>query len=214
MKKIMGVSLWTWAAGIAVTLAAVAAIGQAVDIGSRRPKEAVATVASKNKFSPEIEMLGGAALLQIQLRSWAVDSVETCETDLDKQTLPGKAALAVIALNEAKASLAKYDAKVEAALGRLTAKEEPGGLLVEQLKEFCSYTESVIYEHSLSLKCSGYSPETKELFTESLRIRGSDRGGVSLDDVRRGQYESEVMQRVKAEREAQIERYRREANPR
>ena len=211
MKKIMGVSLWTWAAGIVVTLAAVAAIGQAVDIGSRRPKEVVATAARKDKSSPEVEALGGAALQEIQLRSWAVDSVATCETDLEKQTLPGKAALAAITLKESKERLAADDVDVAAALKKLTAAEGGSGRLAGQLKEFCRYTESVIYEHSRSLKYNGYSPETKELLTESLRIRGSDKGGVSLDDVRRGDYEAEVMIRVKTNRQEEIELHMREA---
>jgi|APGre2960657404_1045060.scaffolds.fasta_scaffold02308_7 hypothetical protein len=216
MKKIAGVSVWTWAAGMGVALAAVAAIGQAMDggNGNGKPKEAatkVAVAAGKEKPGTEVEALGQAALQEIQLRTWAVDSVATCETDLEKQTLPGKAALASIALNEAKGGLAKGDAKMAAALEMLKAKGVAGGILASQLTSFSRYSDEVIREYNRARRFDGYTPEARELHIESLRTRAMNGDGVSLDDVRRGGYESEVMRRVKAAWQEEINRMTREA---
>ena len=206
--------MWTWAAGMAVALAAVAAIGQAMDGGNGKPKEAVtkvAVAAGKEKPGTEVEALGQAALHEIKHRTWAVDSVASCETDLERQTLPGKAALASIALNEAKGRLAKGDAKMAAALEMLKAKGVAGGILASQLTSFCRYSDEVIREYNRASRYDGYTPEARELHIESLRTRAINGDGVSLDDVRRGGYESEVMRRVKAAWQEEINRMTREA---
>ena len=207
----MGVSAWVWVAGLAVSVAGVAAVMQAVNAW---PPSSAAHGSAGGGVSRKVDALARAALQEIQLRSWTVDSVAGNEADLEKQAGAGKAALAVITLKENKERLAKYDAKVAAAMEKLKAEEGATGKLAAQLDEFCRYTERVSFQYHLSLKYYGYTPKTMALHADLLRIKSPKDGGISLDDVRGGRYESEVMRRIDAERQEMVERFRRESGAR
>lgn len=151
-------------------------------------------------------------LFKIQRRISSKDLEITAEENLEKQTLPGKAALAVIELNEAKASLAKYDGSLIKSFEKLRdiqnecGRENPvlGKKLLEieeKLRSFDRYASRVLYEHQSANKYKGIlSPDTKALFDESLRIRS-----IKLSEVLQGGYEAEIVLRVEADRQKRFE---------
>ncbi len=204
----MGVSVWVWVAGLAVSVASVAAVMQAVNAG---PPSSAAHGSAGGGVSRKVDAMGSDALLMIRLRVAWVASVAEAEADLRCQTTAGEAALATIRLNEKKQELAAHDAEVDEAMESLRAEGSTGMEMASQLEEFARYAKQVVYEARGSLGRDTRHPDTVELLAESLRIRSTQENGISLDDVRGGRYESEVMRRIDAERQELVERFRRES---
>ena len=141
-------------------------------------------------------------LFKIQYRMLPQETVIKAEEDLEAQTLPGKVALAVIELNEAKASLAKDDDSLAVEFKKLRdledkfINENPDSIwksreIEKKLKTFATYTDRVLFEHHLA---SG--PEKNALHDESLRIHS-----IKLSEVLQGGYEAEIVLRLEKERQ-------------
>ena len=151
-------------------------------------------------------------LSKIRSRISSKDLEIAAEEKLEKQTLPGKAALAAIDLNEAKSSLAKHDDLLKRSFEKLRDIQKEYGLenpalgkklleIEEKLRSFDQYASRVLYEHQSANKYKGIlSPDTKALFDESLRIRS-----IKLSEVLQGGYEAEIVLRVEADRQKRFE---------
>lgn len=191
-----------------ICLGAIAIFIDQSSISKKDRAEAPKKLADRSMINLQVENV----LFDIHRRIWGKYLAMKAEEDLEKQTLPGKVALAVIELNEAKASLAKNDNSLEKSFKKLRDLEEKFSNentvssrkpreMEGKLKRFADYTDRVLFEHQSAQRFKGIlSPDTKALFAESLRIHE-----IKLGDVLRGGYEAEIVLRMETERRDLVE---------
>lgn len=175
-----------------VMVGAVFAIKQALDSPGARP--AVVASVSGSADAIKAETAADGVLSKVHAYARSNEAATAAEYNLEKQTSAGKAQLAAIDMNEARAELAKNDKEMQEAIAQLAKTDERAA---NAMRQFSRYAGSVIFEYHSAEKYRGWSAlETKELFSECLRVCYK----ITAREVLKGGYEAEVVARMGTER--------------